>query len=109
MSQPAYSWPSTTRQVPERLREATLNDKHILVPDEISLADPGVVKLDGILSHKTTINICLRAPAVAHNARFVTFDHGVSLRAIVGATTNHLVNCSEVSDGSATPGRKLSW
>ncbi len=91
MSQPAYTRPLTTRQVAERLREATRDDKHVFVPDDISLADPGVVELDGLLSHKTTTDIYLLALAVAHNARFVTFDHGVSLRAVVGAKDAHLV------------------
>ena len=91
MSQPAYTRPLTTREVAERLREATLDDKHIFLPDDISLADPRLVELDGLLSHKTTTDIYLLALAVAHNARFVTFDHGVSRRAVVGATTDHLV------------------
>lgn len=91
MSQPAYTRPLTTRQVAERLYEATLDDKHVFVPDNISLADPSVVELDALISHKTTTDIYLLALAVAHNARFVTFDHGVSLRAAVGATAEHLV------------------
>ncbi len=35
--------------------------------------------------------IYLLALAVANNARFVTFDRNVSLRAVVGATAAHLV------------------
>lgn len=91
MSQPAYTRPLTTRQVTERLYEATLASNHHFLPDNVSLADPAIVAFDALLSHKTTTDIYLLALAVAHNARFVTFDHGVSLRAAVGATEGHLV------------------
>lgn len=91
MSQPAYTRPLTTSQVTKRLREATLDDKHVFVPDDISLVDPSVVEPDALISHKTTTDIYLLALAVAHNARFVTFDHGISLRAVVGAANSHLV------------------
>ena len=91
MSQPAYTRPLTTRQVADRLYEATLDHNHRFVPDDISLTDPKVVNFDALLSHKTTTDIYLLALAVAHNARFVTFDRGVSLRSVVGATAEHLV------------------
>ena len=91
MSQPAYTRPLTTRQVTERLYEATLDNNHHFLPDDVSLADPAIVAFDALLSHKTTTDIYLLALAVAHNARFVTFDHGVSLRAVVRATETHLV------------------
>ncbi len=91
MSQPTYTRPLTTREVTERLYEATLDNNHYFLPDNVSLADPAVVAFDALLSHKTTTDVYLLALAVAHNARFVTFDHGVSLRAVAGATDAHLV------------------
>ena len=91
MSQPTYTRPLTTRQVTERLWEAMLDDKHVFLPDDVSLANPQIVAADALISHKATTDIYLLALAVGHNAQFVTFDHGVSLRAVVGATAAHLV------------------
>jgi uncharacterized protein len=91
MSQPAYTRPLSTREVAERLFEATLDENHVFIPDDISLADPKVVAFDALLSHKTTTDIYLLALAVAHKAHFVTFDRGISLRAVVGATADHLI------------------
>ena len=91
MSQPAYTRPLTTRQVTERLHEATLASNHYFLADNVSLADPAVVAFDALLSHKTITDIYLLALAISHNARFITFDHGISLRAVVGAAECHLV------------------
>lgn len=91
MSQPAYTRPLTTRQVAERLYESTLAPNHHFLPDNVSLANPAVIAFDALTSHKTTTDIYLLALAVANNARFVTFDRGVSLCAVVGAMPAHLV------------------
>lgn len=91
MSQPTYTRPLTTRQVAQRLYESTLAPHHEFLPCSVSLANPTVVAFDALTSHKTTTDIYLLALAVAHGARFVTFDRGLSLRAVVGATSAHLV------------------
>lgn len=91
MSQRAYPCASTTQDMALRLREATAEPTHTFICDDISFTDASRVHADGMLTAANTTDIYLLALAVAHNARFVTFDHGVSLRAVVGATDAHLV------------------
>lgn len=91
MSQRSYPRASTTQDMTFRLREATAEPTHTFIFDNISFADSTRVNADGLLTAANTTDIYLLALAVSHNARFVTFDHGVSLRAVVGASHAHLV------------------
>jgi predicted nucleic acid-binding protein len=91
MSQPSYTNPLSTQAITLRLRAATAYAAHVFLSDSISLTDPERVDVKAILTSNTTTDIYLLALAVANNARFVTFDRGVSLRAVVGATPAHLV------------------
>ena len=91
MSQRSYPRASTTYDMTQRLREATAAPTHTFICDDISFTDALRVNADGVLTAANTTYIYLLALAVSHNARFVTFDHGVSLRAVVGATDAHVV------------------
>jgi uncharacterized protein len=91
MSQRSYPRASTTYDMALRLREATAEPTHTFLFDDISFTDPTRIQADSVLTAANTTDIYLLALAVSHNARFVTFDHGVSLRAVVGATEPHLV------------------
>lgn len=91
MSQRGYPRASTTHDMALRLREATAAPTHTFICDDISFTDAIRVHADGVLTAASTTNIYLLALAVSHNARFVTFNHGVSLRAVVGATDAHVV------------------
>lgn len=91
MSQRAYPRASTTQDMTLRLRDATAAPSHTFLCDNLSFTDASCVHADAVLTAANTTDIYLLALAVAHKARFVTFDHGVSLRAVVGATTAHLV------------------
>lgn len=91
MSQRSYPRASTTSDMAIRLREAMAEPTHTFICDDISFTDAMRVNADGVLTAANTTDIYLLALAFSHNARFVTFDHGVSLRAVVGATNAHLV------------------
>jgi uncharacterized protein len=91
MSQRAYPRASTTHDMALRLREATAEPTHTFICDDISFTDAMRVHADGVLTAANITDIYLLALAVSHNARFVTFNHGVSLRAVVGATDAHVV------------------
>lgn len=91
MSQPSYTNPLSTQATTLRLRAATADAAHLFLSDNISLTDPERVDVSALLASNSTTDIYLLALAVAHNARFVTFDRGVSLRAVIGATPAHLV------------------
>ena len=91
MSQRAYPRASTTHDMTLRLREATAEPTHTFLCDDISFTDASRVHADALLTATSTTGLYLLALAVAQNARFVTFDHGVSLRTVVGATDSHLI------------------
>jgi predicted nucleic acid-binding protein len=91
MSQRSYPSASTTRDMTLRLREATAQPTYTFICDTLSFTDASRVHADGLLTAANTTDIYLLALAVAHNARFVTFDHRVSLRAVLDATAEHIV------------------
>ena len=92
MSQPAYSHPIPLASVADRLREsATEAAHHRFLADDLSLVDAVIVRQSALLRPSTLTDIYLLALAVKHEARFVTFDRGISLNAVVGARAEHLV------------------
>jgi len=91
MSQPSYVNPLPTAETTLRLRAATADPSHRFLADNISLTDEHRIRCESLFTARATTDIYLLALAVANNARFVTFDRNVSLRAVVGATAAHLV------------------
>jgi len=91
MSQPSYPRATSTEDMTLRLRTAAADPSHRFLSDSISLTDERHVRSESLLTAATTTDIYLLALAVANNARLVTFDRNVSLRAVVGATAAHWV------------------
>ena len=92
MSQPTYSHPIPLASVANRLREsATESAHHQFLTDDVSLIDPAIVRQNALLRPSALTDIYLLALAFKHNARFVTFDRGIALSAVIGATTAHLI------------------
>jgi toxin-antitoxin system PIN domain toxin len=75
----------------ERLAEACANSFHEFWPDDVSLLDKEVVDSARIHGPRQLTDSYLLALALRHGGRFVTFDHSVSIDAIRGATTKHIV------------------
>ena len=74
-----------------RLADACRDDVHEFWPDEVSLLDPDVVDSTRIHGPRQLTDIYLLALAVEHLGKFVTFDEGIPLAAVRGATKDNLL------------------
>jgi len=92
MSQPTYSHPIPLASVADRLRESSTEAAHHrFISDDVSLVNPAIVRQSALLRPSALTDIYLLALAFKHNARFVTFDRGIALSAVIGATPAHLI------------------
>ncbi len=92
MSQPSYPHTIPIASVADRLREsATEAAHHQFIADDISVVDRSIIRQNALLTPSSLTDIYLLALAFKHNARFVTFDRGISIRAVIGATPAHLM------------------
>ncbi len=91
LSLPSYPNPQPTARVAERLGSAAASASHEFWPDSLSLLDAGRLRWDRVLTSRQVADTYLLALAVAHEGRLVTFDQGISLDAVNGATRKNLV------------------
>ena len=91
LSQPSYPRAASTFDMVQRLAGAVAHERHAFIPNDISIADADQITASHLLSPKGITDIYLLALAVKHNARFVTFDRGIALSAVIGATPKHLI------------------
>lgn len=91
MSQPGYPNPLPTAQVAARLSEAASTRHHLFVPADASLLDAELFDTGQLLGHRQVTDAWLLGLAVAHGLRLVSFDGGLPLRAVRGATASHIV------------------
>lgn len=89
----------TTYTNPVPLRRAVLHlemqiarPEHAFWPDAIEITDPEVFDHSRILRPGQITDIYLLALAVRNGGRLVTFDKGVPIAAVRGATGKHLVS-----------------
>ena len=91
MSQPSYPGARPAAQIIERLRGGLDHAAHLFWPDDLSLVDEEVVDPTRVHSARQVTDTYLLALAVKHGGRLVTFDAGIALPAVRGATPKHLV------------------
>ncbi|HXJ78195.1 MAG TPA: TA system VapC family ribonuclease toxin [Candidatus Methylomirabilis sp.] len=91
MSHPGYPNALPVLPVMERLREATRSPYHEFWPDDVSLLDPRIADASRIHGPRQLTDLYLLALAVRKGGRFVTFDAGIPLSAIMGAEKRHLL------------------
>jgi len=91
MSQPGYPNPLPTAQVAARLGEAASTRHHLFVPASASLLDATLFDTSQLLGHRQVTDAWLLGLAVAHGLRLVSFDGGLPLRVVRGATASHIV------------------
>ncbi len=91
MSQAAYPNSLPAAAVAQRLREAVASEHHLFVPDTISLLDEAHFDLAGLVGHRQVTDTWLLGLCVAHRLRLVSFDAAIALKAVRGATAQHLV------------------
>lgn len=90
ISQPRYPSPVSSADALARLAGATSDESHAFWPDDVSLTDPGVLDRSALLGPRQVTDAYLLALAVRHGGRLVTFDMSVPIRAVVGATAEHI-------------------
>lgn len=91
LSQPAYRNSQPTAVVAQRLRAATADRSHVFWPDSVSLVEAGRLRWDRVLTSRQITDAYLLALATAEGGRLVTFDRGISVDAVPGATAKHLL------------------
>lgn len=91
MSLAGYPNSQPVARVAERLAQAVAHSSHEFWPDSISLLDAGRLQWERVLSSRQVTDIYLLALAVAHDARLVTLDQGISLQAVPAARAPHLL------------------
>ena len=90
MSQPGYPNPLPTAQVAARLGGATQTLHHQFIESNPSLLDAELFDTTQLLGHRQVTDAWLLGLAVLHGLRFVSFDAGVPLRVVRGATATHI-------------------
>jgi uncharacterized protein len=91
MSQPSYPGARPAAQIIERLRGGLQHAAHRFWPDDVSILDDKVVDATRVHGARQVTDTYLLALAVQHGGRLVTFDSGIALAAVRGATPRHLV------------------
>lgn len=91
MSQPTYPGARSPAQIIMRLREALSHSAHAFWPDDVSVTDANTVDGTRIHGARQVTDTYLLALAVRHGGRLVTFDSGIALAAVKGATVGYLV------------------
>jgi toxin-antitoxin system PIN domain toxin len=91
MSQPAYPGARPPGMIIERLREALNHAAHAFWPDDASIIDSHAVDSTRIHGARQITDTYLLALALGHGGRLVTFDSGIALAAVRGATARNLV------------------
>ncbi len=91
LSQPAYRNAQAPAAVAGRLGQATANSSHEFWPDSLSLLEAGRLDWSQVLTSRQITDTYLLALAVVRGGRLVTLDQGISIKAVQGAATKHLV------------------
>jgi len=91
MSQGAYPGARPAARIIERLRAAAEHSAHEFWPDDISIVDPQAVDATRVHGARQITDTYLLGLAVKRGGRLVTFDSGIALSAVKGATARHLV------------------
>ncbi|MCC7460983.1 MAG: PIN domain-containing protein [Gammaproteobacteria bacterium] len=91
MSAAGYPNPLPVALIAQRLAEATRHSVHAFWPDEVSILDAASVDTSMMHSPKQLTDTYLLALATHRRGRLVTFDRGIALDAVRGATARNLV------------------
>jgi hypothetical protein len=91
VSQPRYPSPVAPAVAMRRLAAATAAGHHEFWACDVSVLDQGRFDRARLLGPRQVTDAYLLALALSHGGRFVTFDRGVPLGAVIGAGPEHLV------------------
>lgn len=91
ISQPRYPSPITPASASTLLSAARRDSgDHEFWPCEVSLLDDAVIDRTRLHNSRQVTDAYLLALAVAADGRFVTFDRGIALSTVRGASAHHL-------------------
>lgn len=91
MSQPSYPGRLTVEDIAERLHLATQAPDHSFWPDDIRLTDTTRFNHSLMPNSRHLTDNYLLALAVRHSGCLVTFDAGIRIQAVIGASAQNLV------------------
>ncbi len=91
MTQPNYPRAITLQDAVSRLTDATATEHHQFWPDDISVLSPQLFRHDRMHGPRQVTDLYLIALAVHQQGRLVTFDQSISLSAVLGVTSKHIV------------------
>jgi toxin-antitoxin system PIN domain toxin len=91
LSMPSYPNPQPTASVARRLGQATADASHAFWPDAFSLLGEERVLWDRVLTSRQVTDAYLLALATANKGCLVTFDRGIAVDAVRGATRKNLL------------------
>lgn len=90
LTNPKYSNPSTPEEVLRWLDEAKADGHYQFWPDDLTVTGPNFHR-SALAGHQQVTDIYLLALAVQRRGRLVTFDTGISLETVTGASSENLV------------------
>lgn len=91
MSLPGYPNSQSPAAVAERLTLALATEYHRFWPDSVSLLQPQRLQWDRVLTSRHVTDAYLLALSVEHAGRLVTFDRGISIHTVPGASKANLL------------------
>ena len=91
LSLTSYPNPQPPAAVAQRLAQALAGVHHEFWPDSLSLLEPRRLAWEHVLGSRQVTDAYLLALAVHCGGRLVTFDRGISVAAVPGASKRHLV------------------
>jgi uncharacterized protein len=91
LAQPTYPGRLPLPEAARRLRQACWAQDHTFWPDDASVCDARHIAVDRIPGAKFLTDVYLLALAVKRGGKLVTFDRGIPIEAVPGATPEHLV------------------
>jgi hypothetical protein len=91
LAQPRYPGGLSLPEATRRLRHARMAKDHVFWSEDVSFCDTKLFDLTRIPSAKLLTDVYLLALAVKRGGQLVTFDRGISIDAVLGATHQHLV------------------
>lgn len=91
VSQSNYPNATTAYEAIGRLGAATRTEHHAFWPDSLSLLDASLIDRTRVHGPRQLTDVYLLALAVRHGGRLLSFDQRISLDAVRGARTEHLL------------------
>ena len=91
LSLPSYPNAQAPANVARRLGAAAAGAHHEFWPDALGLLEPKRLNWDHVLGSRQVTDAYLLALAVERAGRLVTFDRGIAIAAVPGASKRHLL------------------